>query len=127
MKLEIDVTIHGADSHATDVMLAHIHDKLHEILEVLHSVHLKEQQIMSAISDFAAKQNEFNDKIDTAVTGLTDDIKALADEIKKLQDSAGTITPEDQALLDGIQARTGAIADKLTALDGLNPPAPPAG
>lgn len=83
--------------------------------------------IMSAISDFAAKQNEFNDKIDTAVSGLTDDIKALSDLIKQLQESAGTITPEDQALLDGIQARTGAIADKLTALDSLNPPAPPAG
>lgn len=84
-----------------------------------------EDNIMSAISDFAAKQNAFNDRIDTAVQGLTGDVTALKDEITKLQNSPGTITPEDQASLDAIQARTDAITTKLEALDALTPPTPP--
>lgn len=81
---------------------------------------------MSAISDFAAKQNAFNDRIDAAVTGLQSDIDALNAEILKLQNSPGTITPEDQASLDALQARGEAIAAKLEALDALTPPTPPA-
>lgn len=81
--------------------------------------------IMSAISTFAAKQQEFNDKIDAAVTGLTEDIKTLNDKIEELQNSAGGVTPEDQALLDNIEARSDAIAQKLEALDNLTPPPVP--
>ncbi len=81
--------------------------------------------IMSAISDFAAAQSAFQDQIDTAVSGLTGDVKNLADQIAKLQSTPGTITAEDQALLDGIQTRTKGIADKLAALDALTPPVVP--
>lgn len=81
---------------------------------------------MSAISDFAAKQSAFNDQMDAAVTGLTGDVKSLNDQIAALQASSGAITPEDQALLDGIQTRSQGIADKLTALDALTPPVVPA-
>lgn len=80
---------------------------------------------MSAISEFAAKQNAFNDQIDTAITDLQGDVKNLADQIAALQNSPGTITPEDQALLDGITARTQAVVDKLNALDALTPPVVP--
>lgn len=82
---------------------------------------------MSAISDFATKQNAFNDRIDAAVTGLSGDVTALKAEILKLQNSPGTITPEDQASLDAIQARSEAIATKLEALDAetANAPTPP--
>lgn len=81
---------------------------------------------MSAISDFAAKQNAFNDRQDAAITDLQGDVKFLNDTITALQSSPGTITPEDQALLDALQARASATADKLDALDALTPPAPPA-
>ena len=80
---------------------------------------------MSAISEFASKQNAFNDRIDSAVTGLQGDIEALNALIKALQDSAGTVTPEDQALLDQIQSRSETITGKLEALDALTPPTPP--
>ena len=83
-------------------------------------------KIMSAISDFAAKQNAFNDRQDAAVEGLTTDVNALKAEIQKLQNSPGTITPEDQASLDSLQARAEGIATKLEALDALTPPTPPA-
>jgi cob(I)alamin adenosyltransferase len=82
-------------------------------------------KLMSAISDFVTKQNAVNDQIDAAVTGLTSDIKNLSDQITQLQNSPGTITPADQALLDGIEARTKTIADKLTALDAVTPPVAP--
>lgn len=81
---------------------------------------------MTAISEFAAKQNAHNDAIDAAVAGITDDIKVLNDTIAKLQASAGTITPEDQALLDALEVRGQTVADKLSALDALTPPPPPA-
>lgn len=80
---------------------------------------------MSAISDFATAQNAFNDRMDTAVTGLTGDVAELNRQIAALQATQGAITPEDQALLDGIQARASGIADKLAALDALTPPVVP--
>ncbi len=95
--------------------------------ECLRLINHKLHQIMSAISEFAAKQNTHNDAIDAAVTGLTGDIKALNDKIAELQASAGVITPEDQALLDAIDTRGQSIADKLAALDAQteNAPTPP--
>ena len=86
---------------------------------------LMESHIMSAIQDFATAQNAFNDQIDNAVTGLSGDIKNLNDQIAKLQSTPGAITPEDQILLDSIQARSKSIADKLNALDAMTPPVPP--
>lgn len=90
-----------------------------------HDLELMEERIMSAISDFATKQNAFNDRIDTAISDLSSDVQALNDKITELQNSPGAITPEDQALLDAIQARTGTVATKLEALDALTPPKPP--
>jgi hypothetical protein len=84
-----------------------------------------ERNIMSAISEFATKQNAFNDRLDAAVTGLSGDVQALNDKITELQNTAGQITPEDQALLDNIQQRNEAIATKIEALDSLTPPTPP--
>ncbi len=83
-------------------------------------------KIMSAISDFAAKQAAFQARIDTAIADLQGDVKSLNDQITALQNSAGGITPEDQALLDGITATSSAVADKLDALDALTPPVAPA-
>ena len=81
--------------------------------------------VTEAIKAFADKQNTFNDRIDVAVTDLQGDVKTLNDLITALQNSAGSISPEDQASLDAIQSRSEAIAVKLEALDALTPPAPP--
>jgi hypothetical protein len=81
---------------------------------------------MSAISDYAAKVTAFLDRQDTAITGVSGDVDFLVAEIKRLQETAGQITPEDQAILDGIQARAEAAATKLEALDALTPPPTPA-
>jgi chromosome segregation ATPase len=99
--------------------------QLDRIESTLDAVLQTQQIIMSAISDFAAKQNAFNDRIDTAIEGLTADVKSLNDLIEKLQNTQGAITAEDQALLNQIETRSDAVAAKLEALDALNPPPPP--
>ena len=80
---------------------------------------------MSAISDYAAKVNAFNDRVDAAIAGVTGDVEAQAALIKQLQDNPGPITPEDQAILDQLEARNAAQATKLEALDALTPPVVP--
>lgn len=80
---------------------------------------------MSKISEYYAEQTKFNDRLDKAVLGLTDDIKALNDKITELQNSPGEITPEDQKLLDELQTRAESITDKLEALENLTPPVQP--
>jgi vacuolar-type H+-ATPase subunit I/STV1 len=85
----------------------------------------KLEQIMSAISDFAARVDAHNATIDVAVLGLTGDVSQLKQQITDLQNSAGTISAEDQALLDAIEARAASIAAALAALDALTPPSAP--
>lgn len=80
---------------------------------------------MSAISEFAAKQDAHNIAIDASIAGVTGDIQTLNDLIKTLQTSAGTISPEDQATLDRLDAAGQAAADKVAALDALTPPVAP--
>lgn len=80
---------------------------------------------MSAISDFADKMSTHNNQVDTAIQGLTDDVGSLKQQIADLQASQGQITPADQALLDGIEAKAQAVSDKLVALDALTPPVAP--
>lgn len=80
---------------------------------------------MSAISDFNDKLTEFFARQDTAITDLQGDVKNLEDQITALQNSAGQITPSDQALLDGIVQRVSVVSDKLDALDQLTPPVAP--
>jgi len=81
--------------------------------------------IMSAISTFATAQKAYNDRQAAAIDGLAGDIKTLNDKIAALQESAGTVTPEDQALLDELQAAAEAATAKIEALDAQTPPAVP--
>lgn len=96
---------------------------LHILTHKLDRIEQKQDCIMSAISDFADKVKTSYTAIGNAVDGLTGDIKTLNDKITALQNSAGAITPEDQAILDDIEAQAGAVAAKLSALDDLTAPA----
>jgi len=80
---------------------------------------------MSAISDFSDKMKVHHDKQDAAIAGIIGDVQVLNDKIAALQASAGTVTPEDQALLNDIEARGAAISTKVEALDALTPPTAP--
>lgn len=98
---------------------------LHHIHQDLKTIFLFIEVLMSKISDFATAQNAFFDRQDKAITDLQGDVKALNDIITTLQNSAGAVTPEDQASLDALQARASAVSDKLDALDALTPPVVP--
>jgi hypothetical protein len=67
------------------------------------------------------------EKLGVAVDGVASDVDFLKAEIKKLQENPGPITPEDQAILDGIESRTNALSAKVEALDAATeqPPVPP--
>lgn len=81
---------------------------------------------MSKISEFAEKQNAFNTRIEAAIAGVAADVDGLNAKITELQNTVGQITPEDQAILDELEARGQALAERLEALDNLTPPVPPA-
>lgn len=83
------------------------------------------KHMATAIADFAAAQDAFNTRLDAAIDGLAGDIKTLNDEIAALQTSSGTITPEDQATLDRLEANAKSATEKLEALDSLTPPTVP--
>lgn len=93
--------------------------------KIICLINKMEVRIMSIISDFAARQNAYNDKLDQAHSGLTDDIQAMKEIIEKFQNTPGAITPEDQALLDELETRAATAVAKAEALDNLTPPAPP--
>lgn len=98
-----------------------------KLTESLISINERLDKIMSAISDFAAKQQAHNDKINKAVDDIATQIKTMSDLIAKLQSSPGTITPEDQATLDALEAAAAATEAKVTAMDTLTatPPVVP--
>lgn len=93
---------------------------------------------MSAISDYEAKVDAaFTaigasvDSIVNSVAGVSGDVSRLKDIISALQASAGTVTPEDQALLDksetavnALASRVSGVKEALTALDAATEEAP---
>lgn len=101
---------------------AHVHYAHGELAEVRCLL----GKIMSAISDFADKMAIHNNKVDAAVDGLTADVASLKQMITDLQNSQGQISADDQAKLDAIEAKAGAVADRVAALDELTPPPAPA-
>lgn len=86
-----------------------------------HDLKETERKIMSKISEFAVSQSVFQNRMDVAVTDLQGDVQLLTNEIAALQATSGSISTEDQTLLDNIQSRSSTIADKLDALDALTP------
>lgn len=95
-------------------------------LATKHDLHRMEEKFMSAIGDFAAKLKAFQDKEDAAVADLIVRVKGLQDTLTAIQNSAGTISPEDQASLDAALAQAQSVSDKLAALDSTVAPTPPA-
>ena len=91
-----------------------------------HDLRQSIQAIMSAIATYAEKVNASFDKIATAVTGIADDVTFLKEEIAKLQNTNGPISPEDQAILDGLEARTATLTTNLETLNAATsrPPTP---
>ncbi len=84
-----------------------------------------EKKIMSAISDFATKQNAHNAAIADDLTAIKAKIDEQTELITTLQNSAGTLTTEDQATLDALEASNAALQSQADAAAGKTPPEPP--
>lgn len=94
--------------------------------ETLSLVILKLENIMTAISDYAAAVQASYAQLNTALDDIKTEIASLNDKITQLQNNPGPISPEDQALLDAAQQQAGSLVAKAQALDTIaTPPAPP--
>lgn len=85
-----------------------------------------------AIQAFAAAEGAVLDSLVAALNSITTGVKALDDLITQLQNSAGQISPADQALLDQIQAKSNALVAQANAINTtppgtVIPPGPPPG
>lgn len=107
----------GGGGTTINLNLAGLVEALEPLLKLVIGIDQKADNIMSAISDFNAKVSASFDKLGTAVDGVVADVAFLKDQIAKLQNSPGTITPEDQATLDALQARADALSAKVSDLD----------
>ena len=87
-----------------------------QILNKLEAIEGKVNQLMSQVTDFAAK-------VQANFDVLTAKIQALDTLIQNFQNSPGTLSATDQAALDKIAAESAAL---VTAADAPLPPAPSA-
>lgn len=82
---------------------------------------------MSAISDYAAKQETHNADISARLDAIQTLITTLNAQITTLQNSPGPISSEDQATLDALEASGTSLQAKADAVVALpTPPVPPA-
>ena len=83
-------------------------------------------KILAAIAAFATAQNAHNAAIETAIDNVAGDIGVLNAEITKLKEEVGDdLSPEAQAILDGLLAKSATIVANVQALDALTPPVVP--
>lgn len=97
---------HQHHSHNHDTVNLNVNfmlsDDIKEFIKKLFKLNTQGDKIMSAISDFAAAQNEYNDKLEASLKGLGEDVNGLKAEIEKLNANPGALSPEDKASLEGL-------------------------
>lgn len=80
---------------------------------------------MTAISDYATQQNTFNADLKDDLTAIQAKIDALNATITQLQNSPGTVTPADQALIDKLVTDGQALESTADTMAGKTPPVVP--
>ena len=95
------------------------------IIERLDRIHLQGKHLMSKVTDFAAAVQTAFDHVSTDLDTIKAGIANLDALIVAFQNSPGTLSVEDQAALDKIQAASAALVAKVDTID-VTPPTPPA-
>lgn len=85
------------------------------------------EKTMSAFDAYVTAQKGFNDSMSTSISEISDDVAALNAKIAALQNAPGTLTTEQQAALDDLQATSSSLAQRLQAVNDMTPPAVPPG
>ena len=99
----------------TEAMLrALLHGQIHN--------HNQQENLMSQVTDWAAKEQADLDAISTTLDGIVAGVAALDVLITNFQNSPGTLSAADQAALDAIQAKSKDVVAKAAAIS-VNPPA----
>jgi hypothetical protein len=85
------------------------------------------EQIMSALTDFAAKANaalaEANTSLDNIVTDEAALAKSIADLQAQIAAGGSVLTPEDQAALDSVASTAAALATRTKGVADAVPDA----
>lgn len=85
-----------------------------------HDLNQLGDKIMANINESTDKINAAEDRIESAITGVTADIAGLKVLIEQLRAST-EVSPADQFLLNQVIARAESIATRLEALDSATP------
>jgi len=107
----------GVTLHVHHYFEDRVFDILERILQSNLAINRGIEQLMSQISDFAAKVNANFASIKAGIASLDAQIQAF-------QNSPGTLSAADQAALDAIVASSTALATAANA--AVVPPVPPA-
>jgi hypothetical protein len=81
-----------------------------------------EKKIMSKITDIESAQKAYFDEMGVIVDNIASDVKLLNDKLTAIQNSPGTLSPEDQASLDSGLGLVKGLRDRLKTLDDMTPP-----
>ncbi len=96
--------------------------RVQDIQETREMIQQQNQSVTpSAIQAFAASEGPVLTSLATAITALGTGITALDALITQLQNSSGTISASDQALLDQIQAQSNALVTQVNAISTAPP------
>jgi hypothetical protein len=90
----------------------------------LNQIYKELTHLMSKVTEFASKQQADFDTLNSKVDSIAAGVTALYELIAAFQNSPGTLSPEDQAALDGIQAASAALVAKTAAINTAPPVAP---
>jgi uncharacterized protein YoxC len=85
-------------------------------------IQTKLTDMANTLDDYIAAQTAANEKINTAVAGVTGDVAELKHQIEEL--AKGAVTAEQASKLSGLAEAAGAIVSKLEALDAGTPAVP---
>lgn len=77
---------------------------------------------MSHISEFAANLNAYNDKMESVLTEIQEDIKNLNDQITGLHND--DLDQSDKDLLSALSLRCKTILEKVDSINSLTPAKP---
>ena len=103
--------------------LSQVLDGFDKTNAILHRLDQMECSLMSKLSEYVDRVTASHDAISasvdaivTSVTGVAGDVTELKRIILELQNNPGPISAEDQALLDALEVKVGALVARTDAV-----------
>jgi len=103
----------------------HLPTQLDRIERLLFRVLTNQGIMMATFEQYVKDQTDHNQATSDALNDIASDIQALTDLVASLRSAEGTLTAEQQAVLDELDSKGGELADKAKALANVTPPPAP--